>query len=383
MSGFSNKKDNGQYFTIDTGLQNFIYNHVKHQGCPLLEPAVGAGHLLQPFLAADPHYPMTCYEIDKSIKPVVTLDNPILYNDFLSLTHGETRYKTIIGNPPYVKKKGKGPNLYIKFIERCFDLLTDDGELLFIIPSDFFKLTGASALISRMDSAGTFTDFYYPHDESLFEGASVDIVVFRYERGLQNGRNATVNGEPKSYSVCSGILTFDSGNAMHIFDLFDVYVGLVSAKDDVYKNTLGNIDVLTDENRHEKFIYVKEYPCSNVQINNHLETHKTALISRKIRKFSQKNWYEWGAPRNIGLMESHVGRPCIYVKMLTRQTRVAWTGTLGYFGGALLCMVVKEGAPVDLEKIADHLNSEAFRKRYIYAGRFKIGQKQLSQATMC
>ena len=65
----------------------------------------------------------------------------VVYGDFMKQTITKT-YKTIVGNPPYVRTK-KG-NLYIDFTEKCYNLLDDNGELIFIVPSDFLKLTCAS-----------------------------------------------------------------------------------------------------------------------------------------------------------------------------------------------------------------------------------------------
>ena len=35
---------------------------------------------------------------------------------------------------------------------------------------------------------------------------------------------------------------------------------------------------------------------------------------------------------------------------------------------------------VDLKKIENYINSDNFKKNYMYSGRFKIGHKQLSEA---
>ena len=81
------------------------------------------------------------YEIDSEIKLLNKIEkNKVMYCDFMKQTITKT-YKTIIGNPPYVKTK-KG-NLYIDFIEKCYNLLDNNGELIFIVPSDFLKLTSA------------------------------------------------------------------------------------------------------------------------------------------------------------------------------------------------------------------------------------------------
>ena len=54
-------------------------------------------------------------------------------------------------------------------------------------------------------------------------------------------------------------------------DYFDIYVGLVTGKEEVYKNEeLGNIEVLNGENKVEKYIFIEKYPCENEKINTHL-----------------------------------------------------------------------------------------------------------------
>ena len=139
----------------------------------LLEPSFGAGHLLKKFLESNPAYPMTCYELDATIEPIVALVGPaqqVIYADFLQqLLHTQDTFQTIVANPPYVKM-AKGHNLYVTFIQRCFDLLTPNGEMVFIVPSDFLKVTSAAPMIDAMTAAGSFTDFWFPHDETLFVG---------------------------------------------------------------------------------------------------------------------------------------------------------------------------------------------------------------------
>ena len=55
------------------------------------------------------------------------------------------------------------------FIENVYDLkkVDDNGELIFIVPSDFFKLTHASKLISEMVNEGHFTHVDHPNNENL------------------------------------------------------------------------------------------------------------------------------------------------------------------------------------------------------------------------
>jgi adenine-specific DNA-methyltransferase len=373
------KKQIGQYFTVSEMLQQFVFDKVKHRAHLLLEPAFGAGHLLKKFMEYDQNYPILCYELDDTIKPIMSFNKhqiPI-YGDFTKQTIAQ-KFKTIIGNPPYVKQSTG--NLYIRFIEQCYHLLDEGGEMIFIVPSDFIKLTSASTIIDTMTKSGSFTDFLFPHDEKLFEGASIDVLVFRYEKGvLTNETN--VNGSTRLCNVNNGIITFSDGDVSgtQLSDMFNVYVGIVSGRDEIYRMPFGNISVLSDKDRVEKFIFVEEFPSNNQQIDEHLLTHKNELGERKIKKFSEKNWFEWGAPRNITSIHDHWGKPCIYVRNITRKEEVAFVGTVQYFGGGLLCLIPKSGG-VDLEKIVQHMNTKAFQKDYKYAGRFKIGHKQVSNA---
>lgn len=378
------KKDMGQYFTVSDDLQKFVFEKVKNKSSRLLEPSFGAGHLLKKFKDYDENYPMVCYELDTSIKPVINFNQhqtPI-YGDF-TLQIITAKFKTIIGNPPFVKQKTAG-NLYIKFIELCYNYLDNDGELIFIVPSDFIKLTSASSLINKMTENGSFTDFMFPHDEKLFEGASIDVLAFRYEKGLTN-KKTIVNGKDVFCNVNNGIITFSDSevSGTPIDSIFNVYVGLVSGRDKIYRAPFGNTDILIDKDKVEKYIFIDTFPTKNVQIDTHLQKHKIELLDRKIKKFSESNWFEWGAPRNISSIKKYWDKSCIYIRNMTRNKEVAFIGKVQYFGGSLLCLVPKENIDEsEIKKIVKHINSTTFQNDYMYSGRFKIGQKQISNSVV-
>ena len=326
---------------------------------------------------------MTCYELDETITPVVSWNEhqTVIYADFTTQTI-PTKFKTIIGNPPYVKQKTG--NLYIRFVELCYEYLEDDGELIFIVPSDFIKQTSSARIIDTMTKHGSFTDFLFPHNERLFDGASIDVVAFRYEKGLHDTK-ALVNNRDVFCCVNRGIITFSRSevSGVSLDSLFHVYVGIVSGRDEIYRVPFGNMELLYDKDRTERYIYTETFPTKNAQIDAHLEAHKQTLMERKIKKFSENNWYEWGAPRNISSIRRLWGQPCIYVRNMTRQQEVGFIGNVQYFGGALLCMVPKKNMTESQRRtVVDYLNSETFQNDYRYAGRFKIGHKQLSAAIL-
>ena len=98
------------------------------------------------------------------------------------------------------------------------------------------------------------------------------------------------------------------------------------------------------------------------------------------RKFNNNNWFEWGALRNMTIVEDNIGKhtQCIYVCNLTRKTTIAFLGHIGYFGGSLLMM--KPKGEYDLKKIITYLNSDIFKNNFMFCGRFKIGHRQLSKS---
>jgi adenine-specific DNA-methyltransferase len=178
----------------------------------------------------------------------------------------------------------------------------------------------------------------------------------------------------------NGLITFSDirvgeGHVL-IQDYFDVYVGIVNGKEEVYKSeTLGNISVLNGKNKINKYIFIESFPTENPEVNAHLLEHKPELISRKIKSFNETNWFEWGAPRNISTIITHMGKECIYIYNLTRNTEVAFLGNVQYFGGSLLILIPKKTC--NLQRVVEYLNSTQFTHNFIFSGRFKIGHRQL------
>ena len=379
-----NKNNLAQYFTTNNILKEKIYEFILNNPSNILEPCVGRGDLVMFIKDKLTDVTIDMYEIDQKIELLDKIDKEsIIYTDFLKHTVTKT-YKTIIGNPPYVRTK-KG-NLYIDFTEKCYNLLEDKGELIFIVPSDFFKLTSASKLLNEMMENGSFTHIFHPHDEKMFENASIDVMIFRYcKSGLleEENKKIVMYNDKLMYIINNdGLITFsDEENKNNVIfkDLFHIYVGLVSGKEEVYKNSeLGTIDVLNGEDKLEKYIYIEEFPSNNDAINTHLLEHKSELLGRGIRKFNDKNWFEWGALRNFANVTQNIGKECIYIYNLTRRSSVAFISEVHYFGGGLIMLLPKKKC--DLNKIVEYLNSDVFKTNFIFSGRFKIGHRQISNS---
>ena len=374
----SSKHEIGQYFTTHIELKKKVFDFILNSPSNILEPSIGQGDLIAFIAERVPSITFDMYEIDTRIEMLDKIEkNKIIYGDFMQQPIAK-KYKTIVGNPPYVRTK-KG-NLYIDFTEKCYHLLDETGELIFIVPSDFLKLTSASNLLNEMMTNGTFTHIFHPHNENMFENASIDVIVFRYCKSKTIEKKVLYNDKLRYITNGNGLITFADEeieeHQVRFQDYFDVYVGLVTGKEDVYKNSeLGNMNVLNGENKVEKYIYIETYPCENEKINRHLLNHKTDLIERGIRKFNEKNWFEWGAPRNISTIRANLEKECIYIYNLTRTPHVAFIGKVQYFGGGLLLLIPKKKC--NLTKIVSYINSGRFKENFMFSGRFKIGHRQI------
>jgi adenine-specific DNA-methyltransferase len=379
----------GQYFTKNIILKEKVYEFIKNKPELILEPSMGQGDLVE-FVkqkiekeSNTNNIDFDLYEIDNKITILESLESlkeKIIYGDFIKQIITK-KYKTIIGNPPYVKKT-KG-NLYLEFIEKCYNYLEENGELIFIVPSDFLKLTSSSKLLNLMFSKGTITHVFHPNNEKLFENATIDVIVFRYEKTKQMDFSKVLYNDKEMYiQNKEGLITFAEEkleSKKYINDFFNVYVGIVSGKEEIYKNEeFGNIEIITGDSKKEKYILIEKFPCENEKINKYLLENKEILIERKIKKFNEKNWFEWGALRNIKQIKEHLGKDCIYIYNLTRKDKVAFIGKVNYFNGNLLILIPNQ--EISLEKlinIVDYLNSENFKKNFIFSGRFKIGHRQI------
>lgn len=374
------KHNTGQYFTTDNDLKAQVFNFILNDPSNILEPSIGQGDLIAFIKDKNQNITFDMYEIDTNIQLLDNIQkNSVIYGDFMKQSITKL-YKTIIGNPPYVRTKTG--NLYIDFTEKCYHLLDDNGELIFIVPSDFLKLTCASKLLNDMMKNGSFTHIYHPHNEKLFENACIDVIVFRYCKNNLIEKKVLYNNKLLYITNSNGLITFGEEENLNKFmfkDYFDIYVGLVSGKEDVYKNEeLGNINILNGEDKVDKYIYIEKYPCENDNINKHLLQYKKELIERGIRKFNENNWFEFGAMRNINSINASLGQECIYIYNLTRKQNVAFLGKVQYFGGSLIMLKPKKKCNLNI--ILEYLNSNTFKDNFMFSKRFKIGHRSLSNS---
>ena len=75
--------------------------------------------------------------------------------------------------------------------------------------------------------------------------------------------------------------------------------------------------------------------------------------------------FEWGAPRNINIINTNFGKDCIYIYNLTRKSNVAFLGKINYFGGGLIMLKPKKIC--NLNNIVSYINSNIFKYNFIFS----------------
>ncbi|HEX6733965.1 MAG TPA: class I SAM-dependent methyltransferase, partial [Azonexus sp.] len=103
------------------------------------------------------------------------------------------QFDSIVGNPPYVRFQDVAAstrqmlvsdlfdgrsNLFLFFIEKAIRHLKPGGELVFIVPREFIKLTAAKKLNAWLYTQGSITHFYETGDVRVFAGATPNCCIF-------------------------------------------------------------------------------------------------------------------------------------------------------------------------------------------------------------
>ena len=301
----------GQVFT-PPAIVDCMRRLVRNQG-RVLEPACGDGAFLRHFPGA------TGIEIDARHAPAGAL-----VMDFFEYPDNE-QFATIIGNPPYIRYQdiseatryltrdslldGRA-NLYLFFIEKCLRHLEPGGELIFITPRDLLKATSAVPLNRLLYASGTITDFIDLGDLHLFDDATPNCAIWRFERNnhsrrtrysvLGSGQEASVleqlHAEERRFVESSGHLLFTRHDyAMHLTDIAFVKVGAVSGADDLYTSEAhGNRDFVCSSTAAKGATRRMIWCEPGDPPPDALAPHQKRLMARRIRSFDEFNWWQWG-----------------------------------------------------------------------------------------
>ncbi|MCH3924858.1 MAG: class I SAM-dependent methyltransferase [Bacteroidales bacterium] len=366
-----NVKQLGQVFTPQNIVSQMLL--LCRNNGRVLEPSCGDG-------AFSDNIP-SCVSIEIDSK---YCKHDTLNMDFFDYPIQE-KFDTIIGNPPYVRFQDILPqtkeklysnlfdersNLYLFFIEKCINHLNDKGELIFITPRDFLKATSSIKLNKFIYDNGTITDLIDLGDDNIFSGYSPNCIIFRFEKG-NFCRRTNIS---KEFVFCNGQLLFTNNDYPLMFnDLFFVKVGAVSGYDSIFiSKDYGNMD----------FVYSETFKNSSTRRmifnvkNQYIEQFKDKLIKRKIKKFNENNWWQWGRIHYISSEKR------IYVNSKTRNEHPFFTYPCNNYDGSILAIFPKN-QQLNIEELKNELNRvNWYELGFMCDGRYLFSQRSLENCPL-
>ncbi|MYD46430.1 MAG: class I SAM-dependent methyltransferase [Gammaproteobacteria bacterium] len=359
----------GQFFTPSHIVARML--GLRRNFGTILEPASGNGAFLESL-----EHSAVAIECDSSL----TDDPRTLFIDYFDYST-EHKFDSIVGNPPYVryqeiksKTKSKLPmelfdcrsNLYLFFIAKSIEHLRPNGELIFITPRDFLKATSAKKLNEVLYRGGTMTHYFELGDTAVFEDATPNCAIWRWEKNNFKRRMDT-GGE---FQCVNGQIYFGESARTTVKDFFDVKVGAVSGADDVFSDKkFGCTDMVCSTTVRDGKLRSMIYD----RYDRVLEPHKDRLLRRKIRRFDERNWWEWG--------RKYCSRQGvrIYVNSKTRNNKPFFVSEIEAYDGSVLALFPKLG--VEPNRAAQKLNNTDWEKlAFVCDGRLLFSQRSLANA---
>jgi adenine-specific DNA-methyltransferase len=375
----------GQVFTPKSIVDEMLALRKNHGDT--LEPSCGDGAFSDVLHRLDPNR-LYAVELKDDHRPAYAQS---AVKDFFDLPDTQT-FDTIIGNPPYIRhqdipKETKNKlaastypaktmfdgrtNLYLYFIEKCVRHLNPGGELIFIVPRDFPKMTAAKKMNTMLFEQGTITHFRETGDKKLFKEATPPCCVFRFEKAKPNEAPSRLMDDGRTFAHREGQLFFlPPGVAGDLLsDFFDLSVGGLTGNDKLYVRPDGNLNVVFSKTRKtgktRKVLYGKKAKLL-------LAEHEAVLRERRVKDFKKrKDWWGWGREWDKR------GGKRVYVNAKTRQSDPFFTHRCTVYDGAVLALFPKDGR-MDVKAAVSALNAVGWGSLGFMAGeRFLFSQHAL------
>lgn len=218
----SSKNKYGQYFTPKMVAEFMVSLADIKSNSKILEPSCGEGVFLD-VLQENGFSNLFAFEIDKELGKKFDF---VQYESFVSAKITEY-YDLIIGNPPYIRRKNLEPELkeelatsrlwnkyfnnlcdylYI-FILKSIELLSENGQLIFICPEYWMNTTHSISLRNYMVENGYFESIFHFNETPIFNNATVSVIIFKYIKSKNKEQQIDVVKYFKNRSLSNELLS--------------------------------------------------------------------------------------------------------------------------------------------------------------------------------
>jgi len=341
----------GQYFTPSSIVKTMVSMIGKPKNASVLEPSAGQGAFLRE-LRRQNFKNLCAVEIDPRLPNLS--DVSITYDNFLTWRTRQT-YDVIIGNPPYVRWKNIPAklreglrtaqcnslmDLLHAFIYKSLDILSDDGELIFITPDYWMRTMHAGELRNRFLSHGHFEQIIRYGEQPVFQKIASSILIFKFVKNHHKCR-ITVKDLERSHQYKTG--QFRPNTAWSLLpdstrrrvdsikaacgghtlgEVAQIGNGMVSGLDRAFKlNSTRNLSPMErkraikvikafqlEKYTHHGHTYyiqlnsddsMRDYPNFYTQLHP-LKPH----LEKRYKYANDPKWFEWSFLRNYSMMKS-------------------------------------------------------------------------------
>jgi len=365
-----------------------------------------------------------------------------LYNDDFLIWKSPKKYDVIIGNPPYshynslpkkiqkevfsLTKTGES-DIYYAFIIKSIELLRENGELIYIVPYQFFYNTHAEIVRKKILENGYFEILIDLDEVRLFEGEHPETIIFKFIKA-KNRRHKKIEvfrikhrkARPENIfnkfieslkekkenelffyytkqnfsnyrEIWSSYPSIDIPEYKKLKDIAFVGVGLVSGFDKAFRIKVNEDKYYNEREKNLIFNFIKAMNCKGFRVEGF---EKYILMDEKIKdeiylsknypniykkmvEFKEqmstrympnhKKWFHWQALRNKMTLDKYMELPKIFVPTLDRSkvNRFSFSDMKVYPSGDVLVIIPFN---IDPYFLLGYLNSVFFRQYYLSHG---------------
>lgn len=295
------KKDNGIYFTNP----NTVCKALEYlQTCGIyfrniLEPSCGSCEFVNELLEQYPESQITAIEQNKTIydkiKSLSTGDKlNIINSDFLKYNDYEYgKYDLIIGNPPYYVMKKKDvsttmykyfdgrPNIFILFIIKSLEMLSENGIICFILPRSFLNCLYYDKTRKYINKTCIIMNIIDCEDNFIETEQKTIMLIIKKTVSEENHTN--INNKSHIFNI-NDYMIF--GVKSEIVKLHELYIGSMKLSELGFVVNVGSIvwnqhkDILTNDSTKTLLIYSSDIKNNTLNIKKYKDDNKKNYIDK-------------------------------------------------------------------------------------------------------